>query len=178
MKTIIRKWFWAWDFDKEEKWLNEMATMGLALRSVAFARYEFEPCLPGEYNIRVELLENLPTHAQSRQYISFIEDTGAEQVGTLMRWVYFRKKTVDGPFDLFSDKSSQIIHLNRILLLLGILGGLNLYWAIHSLYMFINDIGYNYVGILNFAVVFLFLYGFYKISRKKKKLKKEQQIFE
>ncbi len=25
MRKTIRKWFWAWDTDKEEKWLNEMA---------------------------------------------------------------------------------------------------------------------------------------------------------
>ena len=52
MRTIIRKWFWAWDFDKEEAWLNEMASEGLALVSVGWCRYEFEPCEPGEYIVR------------------------------------------------------------------------------------------------------------------------------
>ncbi len=28
--------FLVWDFDKEEKWLNEMAAKGLALTSVGF----------------------------------------------------------------------------------------------------------------------------------------------
>jgi hypothetical protein len=33
--------FWVWDFDKEEKWLNEMAAKGLSLVSVGFYKYEF-----------------------------------------------------------------------------------------------------------------------------------------
>ena len=24
-RKTIRKWFWVWDFEKEEDWLNEMA---------------------------------------------------------------------------------------------------------------------------------------------------------
>ncbi|MBQ2899558.1 MAG: DUF2812 domain-containing protein, partial [Oscillospiraceae bacterium] len=31
MKKVIKKMFWAWDFEKEEKWLNEMSAKGLAL---------------------------------------------------------------------------------------------------------------------------------------------------
>ncbi len=41
MKHIIHKWFWAWDFDKEEKWLNEMSAKGLNLTGVSFCRYVF-----------------------------------------------------------------------------------------------------------------------------------------
>ena len=44
MRKTIRKWFWVWDFDKEERWLNEMAAQGLALVDVGFARYAFEEC--------------------------------------------------------------------------------------------------------------------------------------
>ena len=54
MKRIIYRWYWAWDFDKEEKWLNGMAAKGLCLVSVSFCRYVFEDCEPGEYNIRLQ----------------------------------------------------------------------------------------------------------------------------
>ena len=57
-RKMVRKWFWAWEFDKEEQWLNDMAAQGLALVDVGFCRYEFEECPPGEYQIRLELLEN------------------------------------------------------------------------------------------------------------------------
>ncbi len=30
-KKTIHRWWWAWNFDKEEQWLNEMAMEGWAL---------------------------------------------------------------------------------------------------------------------------------------------------
>ena len=30
-KTVFR-WWWAWDFDKEEQWLNQMAQFGWLIR--------------------------------------------------------------------------------------------------------------------------------------------------
>ena len=115
MRRTIRKWFWVWNFDKEEKWLNEMAAKGLALVGVGFAKYEFEESLPGEYAVHFELLQHSKSHPESENYIRFIEETGAEQVGNYLRWVYFRKKTADGPFALFSDNASRITHLKRII---------------------------------------------------------------
>lgn len=179
MKKVIHKWIWAWNFDKEEKWLNEMAVKGLCLSGVSLGRYEFEECLPGEYSIRLELLEHRPNHAQSERYITFIEETGAQHVGSLMRWVYFKKKTADGPFDLFSDNSSRISHLNRILLILSIAFAYNLYIGYYNLYLFFSmNSNINIVGVINIFLGLFLLYGFYKLDRKKHKLKKEQQIFE
>lgn len=37
-KTIHRV-FWEWDFEKEERWLNEMAMNGWALEKAYFATY-------------------------------------------------------------------------------------------------------------------------------------------
>ena len=39
MRTIIKKFFFVWDFDKEEKWLNEMAAKGLALVGVIIGEF-------------------------------------------------------------------------------------------------------------------------------------------
>lgn len=71
MRTVIHKWFWAWDFDKEEKWLNEMAAKGLALNSVGFCKYGFDECLPGEYNVRLELLDNMPGTPKAGSIFAF-----------------------------------------------------------------------------------------------------------
>ena len=95
MRKVIHKLFWAWEFDKEEVWLNEMAAEGMALVGVGWCRYEFEPCAPGEYTVRIQLLEKVPNDAQSADYLAFLEETGAEHVGTWMRWVYLRRKTAD-----------------------------------------------------------------------------------
>ena len=42
MRKIIKKVFWAWDSEKEEKWLNEMSAKGLALVDYTWFRYAFE----------------------------------------------------------------------------------------------------------------------------------------
>ena len=182
MKTIIRKLFWPWDFDKEELWLNEMSAKGLGLSSVGYCRYEFTPCEKGEYNYRIELLENMPTHPESVQYIKFMEDSGIEQVGSYNRWVYFRKKSDDIPFDIFSDAPSRIKHLDRILLLLGILGAVNIYNGFYNILMAVSGSGVFAVnfsaGALCCLVGGLFAYGYYKIWKKKDFLKKEHQICE
>ena len=69
MKKVIRKWFWDWDYEKEELWLNEMANSGLLLTSVGIGKYTFDECKPGEYTIRTEKLKNRISHPESKKYI-------------------------------------------------------------------------------------------------------------
>lgn len=180
MRKEVHKWFWAWDFDKEEKWLNEMAAKGLSLIAIGYCKYTFEDCLPGEYNIRLELLDNTPSNAESVKYIEFVEETGAEYLGSVMRWVYFRKKTDDGEFNLFSDNASRVKHLMRLLLLLGVLAAVELVFGLSNVSMyFSNGMTANlYVGFLCLAVGALFSFGFLKVNRIKQRLKKELQLFE
>jgi len=112
MKHVVRRAFI--DYEKEERWLNEMAAKGLALTDYSWCRYVFEDTTPGEYTYRLELLENVAIHPESRKYIEFLEETGVEQVAAYMRWVYFRKKTKDGPFNLYSDIDSKLKHYQRV----------------------------------------------------------------
>lgn len=180
MRKKIRKWFWAWNFDEEEKWLNEMAAKGLVLVAIGYGSYTFEECLPGEYNIRLELLENYPSNPQSENYIKFIEETDAEYLGAVMRWAYFRKKVKYGTFDLYSDFESRIKHMKRIQLLLGVLVIPNVYMGIYniSLRFIVNSQASLYIGIISLCCAMLIGYGFFKVNRKKSKLKKEKQLFE
>ncbi len=131
MRHIIWKFFW--NFEKEERWLNEMAAKGLALAGYSWCRYVFEECEAGEYNYRIELLEQLPTHPESSQYIRFMAENGAEQVASYIRWVYFRRKSAEGSFDIYSDLDSRIRHYRRVFQLWltlavaeGLIGGANL----------------------------------------------------
>jgi len=112
MKLIIRKAYWS--YEKEEAWLNEMSGKGLALCDYSWCKYTFDDAEKGEYIYRIELLDKTVDHEKSRKYIEFVESTGAEFVASYMRWVYFRKKAADGPFDLFSDIDSKIKHNTRI----------------------------------------------------------------
>ncbi|MBQ8515538.1 MAG: DUF2812 domain-containing protein [Ruminococcus sp.] len=179
MRKVIHKWFWVWDFDKEEKWLNEMAAKGLALVGVGFCRYEFEECVPGEYDIRLQLLEHNHCHAESQNYISFVEETGAEHVGSWIRWVYFRKKTAEGEFQLLSDFDSRIKQLSLIITMIALISLANLMIGISNVSLMIgNSSEVNGVGFLNLAIGVLGSLGTWRLLRKRKALKKEQEIFE
>ena len=179
MRKVIHKWFWIWDFDKEEKWLNEMAAKGLALTSVGFCRYEFEDCVPGEYKICLEFLENHSRNVENEKYIEFLEETGAEHIGTFIRWAYFRKKTTEENFRLFSDNTSRIKHLTRIISFIAFLLGLNLYLGCYNLFLYFywhNAV--NLFGIINLLIFAFGMIGLVRLLLKRKRLRSEQQIFE
>ena len=65
-RRTIHKWFWVWDFEKEDDWLNEMALNGWVLESVGYATYHFVRCEPGEYSVRTEM------HPADEDYVQFI----------------------------------------------------------------------------------------------------------
>ena len=179
MRKVVRKWFFAWDYDKEEKWLNEMAAKGLGLVAVSFCRYEFEECEPGEYKYRLEMLEYDRSHPETQQYIAFLEETGVDHLGFFSKWSYFRRKASDGEFDIFSDFDSKIKHLKRIQVLLFLIGISNLWVGIQNLYfLFAHNFEWNAIGFVNIFLSLLLMYGVYRIEKKKKKLKKDRQIFE
>ncbi len=181
MRRTVYRGFWVWNFDQEEKWLNEMASKGLQLVSVGWCRYVFEEGDPGEYTYRLELLENLPTHAESLQYIRFLEDTGAKYIGNVLRWSYFKKKVTDGAFDLFSDIDSRIKHLNRISLLILPFFIMDLAFGLSNLSLFFSRriLGGNLeIGISCLMLGLLMGFGFFKTCSKAKKLKKERILYE
>ena len=180
MIKTIWKVFFLWEHEKEEKWLNKMSSAGFQLRGVGFCNYHFEEGTPGEYVYRLEMLENWPTNYKSVQYISFLEEMGVEHIGSIMRWVYFRKKTDGEPFDIYSDVSSRITHYNRMLLLLGVLVPLNLVNTLNMLHSWLRfgDPATLFIAAL-FSVLWLLLgYGFLRILVKKRKLKKESILRE
>lgn len=178
MRQTIRKWFWAWEFDKEEQWLCDMAAQGKALVSARYITYEFEDCQPGEYAVRLEMLEHAPDSPEGRQYIEFVESTGAEYVGKVMKWVYFRKKTADGAFELHGDNATRIKHLGGIIRLLKPLMALNVGCGVYSIGIGLNSVVNVVCAGCSAAVAVLLYRGLVKLDEKKKRLEKDAQLFE
>lgn len=165
-KKVIRKWFWDWDFEKEERWLNEMAESGWALEQVGFCKYTFVPCESGEYIIRLEM------HDSDEQYMSFMHELGAEFVGSFARWIYFRRPSSEGPFDLFSDVDSRITHLNGISRFIIAIGLLNLGLGV------MNSVNGSTVGWISLLVATLLMYGLGRIHGKREALERERELHE
>ncbi len=180
MRKVIKKVFWAWESEKEEKWLNEMSAKGLALVDYTWCRYAFEECEPGEYNYKIQLLEHRPSHPESEQYIRFMEETGAEQVAQYINWVYFRKKTAEGEFEIFSDVESKLKQCILIKKLLMPIGWLNLSVAFLNFInlAFNNAPGFSWVPFINLLCAVFIFAGANEVNKKIKAFKKEILIRE
>ena len=166
MRKVIRKLFWAWDFDKEEEWLENMARNGWVLDGVGFCTYHFIKTEPGEYSVR---LQYLPIAEENTDYTNLLEESGAERVGRMVQWVYYRKKTADGPFQLFSDLDSRIAHLEKIAKLMLIIAIMNLVIGVVNSFNPMVRIGW-----INLLVASLVTYGVGRIHGKKEALEKER----
>ena len=164
---MVHKWFWAWEFEKEEQWLNGMAQSGWLLDRVGFCTYHFVPCEPGEYTIRLEM------RGTDEDYLTFMEETGAEYVGRVFQWIYFRKKAELGAFDLFSDLDSKIRHLDKVGKSLAAVGAFNL------LIGMVNTLNPRVgIGWVNLLCATLLMYGLGRIHGKKEGLEKERFLRE
>ena len=166
-RKTIRKWMWVWEFDKEEQWLNTMAQSGWVLDGTGFCKYHFVRCEPGEYTVRLEMREH------DEAYLHFMEETGAEYVGRVMNWIYFRKKTADGEFDIFSDIDSRVNHLNKICKMLTAAGFANLAIGLGNSFNPVLNIGW-----LNLLCATLLMYALGRIQGKKEALEQKRNLME
>ncbi len=166
-RKIVKKWIWVWDFDKEERWLNTMAQQGWVLDKLGFCRYEFVRCEPGEYIVRLEMREH------DEAYLGFMADSGAEYVGRMVKWIYFRRKAEYGPFDIFSDLDSRIAHLDRMCQTMKILGIANLVIGLANSLNPVVDFGW-----VNLLCATLLMYALGRIEGKKEALEKDRLLME
>ena len=99
--------------DTETEWLNKMAADGWALTGFFAGFYRFEACEKGEYTYQVDLGAQL--FSVSSEYRDLMEELGVEIVTLWGYWIILRKRTADGPFEMYTDVESQIEHYTKIL---------------------------------------------------------------
>ena len=165
METMkIRKWFFVWDYDKMEAWLNGMAMEGWALDEVGICEFRFVRSEPGEYGVRVQM------GVCDENYERLLKEDGVEKVGFLGPWGFYRKKTEDGPFELYSDIDSRIDHINKIARVLTVIGALNIFIGLVNVRN-----GFSWVNLL--CATFL-MYCLGRIHGKREALEKERLLHE
>jgi hypothetical protein len=109
------KWFWAWQDEKEESWLEDMSRHGLHLRELGvLGWYYFQRGEPGEYAYRMDFNN---TQKNRSEYLQLFQDAGWQHCGRLGGWDYFRKQHKPGEvMEIYSDRESKIQKYNRLLI--------------------------------------------------------------
>lgn len=113
------KWFWAWEDEREELWLAEMAARGWHLKSLGFpGRYAFEKGEPRDVAYRLDFKIN----PDMDSYKQLFADAGWEFVDNYGCWMYFRKPVVDGAAEeIYTDVESKKTKYRSVLTFLALM---------------------------------------------------------
>lgn len=136
-------------------------------------------------------MNNAPKHAESLKYIEFLEESGVEVITSYMNWIYLRRKTAEGEFEIYSDIESRISHYKKIAFIWTalmwmefLIGFANIFTGIANYLENGNGTIINVCGtniILGFIVIWLGI-AFWRLSspikKKIKHLEQEQIIRE
>lgn len=119
MEEIIQKfkWFFPWQDQEEERWLEGQSKAGLHLvKPGLFGRYTFIVGQPKDYIYRLDFHADIK---DKETYIQIFEDAGWEHLDG-SSWQYFRKAAdEDGMTEIFTDNQSKIKKYERILAYYG-----------------------------------------------------------
>ena len=119
--TTKFRWFWAWQDEAEETWLEKMSQQGYHLCSVG---------LPGFYTFSVAESRNYVYRLDYRtfrkkdkgEYFQLFQDAGWEHIGQMAAWQYFRKEAKPTErAEIFTDVESKKAKYKRVLAFLGII---------------------------------------------------------
>jgi hypothetical protein len=105
----VFKWFSAWNDNREELWLEQMAGSGWHLISGPIV-YCFEQGAPAQVRYRLDYRSNA---AGLDEYVNLCRDAGWERVFQFAGWQYFRTASPDAP-EIYTDSSSRIAKYERL----------------------------------------------------------------
>ena len=120
MTTITKyKWFWAWQDEKEESWLSEMALEGWHLKSLGFPGvYIFEAGTPRTDHYRLDFIVDRKNY---QSYLQLFKDAGWEHLGEMGGWQYFRTNAEGNTIpEIYTDSDSKALKYQRLLTYLTI----------------------------------------------------------
>lgn len=171
MKTLKKfHWFWAWDDDKEEAWLREMAQKGWHFKSVTMpGYYHFEQGEPRNEFYRLDFFIDAKAKAD---YVQLFLDAGWEYLGEMGSWQYFRKTAQGNETpEIFSDNESKSKKYQRILFILIVL--LPIYINFINLLNKNQDTLSQLLTFLMFAFMLLYGYSIIRLGTRVNQLKKK-----
>lgn len=103
---------WFVDFDKEEKWLNEMAGKGWALKSTNGVLYRFNQCRPGEFIYQIDFNEK-KSGTEAGDYVAFRSSCGDRFVYKCKSKIYWAREQASGPFESDDNIAAKLRLTNK-----------------------------------------------------------------
>jgi len=77
------KWFWPWQDQEQEAWLEEMSKQGLHFQKVNhFGKYIFEQGAPDHYAYRLDYQDSIK---DEQQYFQLFQDSGWQSSRNIYR---------------------------------------------------------------------------------------------
>ena len=110
MKKIVVNWFV--DYDKEEKWLNEMSQNGWCLWHTNGYIYRFKECERGEYIFQIDYDEDY-VNKGSEDYVKFRTSCGDIFVHEWDEKIYWKRRSIDGAFENGDNVASKLRLANK-----------------------------------------------------------------
>lgn len=125
-ETMVKhRWFWAWQDEREEAWLESMSREGWHLKELGPLRYTFERGEPQEWVYRLDFR----TGREIQDYVEFVRAAGWQYIGKMYSWLYFRLPAEAGqPAELYTDAEGKIAKYQRIIGILVITSPA--YWVV------------------------------------------------
>lgn len=163
-------WFWAWDDEKEEAWLREMAQKGWHFKSVTLpGNYIFEQGEPRDDFYRLDFFTDPKAKAD---YLQLFLDAGWNYLGEMGSWQYFRKTAVQGEIpEIFSDNESKSKKYQRILLFLVV------FFPVYANSIILMNKRQDTFSLiftfLMFAIMILYSYSIIRLGMRVSQLKKK-----
>ncbi|MTI69296.1 MAG: DUF2812 domain-containing protein [Firmicutes bacterium] len=166
------KLFLAWQDEKEETWLREMAKKGWLLEKYSFPFYTFKKIKPKDYIYKLDFKTTFDNDLD--EYKTLFKDFGWEHVTQCVKWHYFRTEADKCKLpDIYSDKNSK---LQRHKVLFRILNIVLIFISFLAITVVFNN-RYDYIAMDILKIIYavmipLFVYINIKVYIKIKKLKK------
>lgn len=169
------------DYEKEEKWINEMAAQGWHLEKWFLNRFAFTKGEKGAFTYRNEFLGAM-SKQEKQDYFELLKDSGITIIYELGGWVYMKKASAEGPFELYTDTHSKIDYYKRMLNIFLLLFFVNVWSGILNVFVLgdqsLPEFFNSAVGIFNVAVAFLIAIPIIKIIQRKRALMKKKDLYE
>lgn len=188
MRTRFHKLFWIWQLQKEEAWINEMASHGYGLISVGRITFDFEDIEPDRYGYKAVFRKGTSNSDNVRDFLKFMEELGIDNVGhvTFPNYtvVYLRYEKSEENLELYSDIDSKIEYEKTMCDYLNLVVWLNVFAWVLNMFIFIMGMIHNVgnfislVSVINLVIAILCFKSIHTRKKKIKTLTAEREIHE